>query len=367
VGRILVVDDEPLNRSLLRACFAGSGHEILEAKDGQDALVLAEDQPPDLVLLDVMMPGMDGFETTRQLKAMFSDQLVPVILVTALDDRASRVAGLAAGADEFLPKPVDRDELLMRAGNLLSLRARELELQRRNVELAELQRFQDEMMSMLVHDLKSPLSVILASVEYLASAPTLDEEARAALGDCRQAGGRIARLVANILETAHAEAGRLLVRYAPVPLASLVEAVVAPHRAGLERRGLAVEVAVAGLAAHVDRELMARVLENLFENAARHTPAAGRLRVWAVATGAGVELRVGNSGTAIPAATRPLLFEKFTQVFESGRGSVGLGLYFCRLAVEAHGGRIWIEERDDLPTVFAMSLPGGPPAAPVVG
>jgi DNA-binding response OmpR family regulator len=334
VARILVVDDEPLNRSLLRACFAGSGHVIVEASRGEDALVAAEDDTPDLVLLDVMMPGMDGYEVTRQLKAMFADTFVPVILVTALDDRESRVTGLVAGADEFLTKPIDRDELLTRAGNLLALRARDSELQRRNVELAELHRFQDETMAMLVHDLKSPLSVILASVDYLLAGKEFAGEAREALDDCRQAGARIARLVANILETAHAESGRLMPRFQRVDVVKLFDDVIGPRRAMLERRGVA-----------------------LVENALRSTAVGGRLRLWATARDELVELRVGHSGPAIPAASRPLVFEKFTQVWDSRRGGIGLGLYFCRLAVEAHGGRIWIEEDAQLPTVFAFSLP----------
>jgi signal transduction histidine kinase len=110
--------------------------------------------------------------------------------------------------------------------------------------------------------------------------------------------------------------------------------------------------------ADVDRELIARVFENLVDNAARHTPQGGRIRVWAQAVDGGVEIRVGNSGTAIPAPSRTLVFEKYTQLWDAGSGgSVGLGLYFCRLAVEAHAGTIWIEETPELPTVIAVRVP----------
>jgi len=356
LGRILVVDDEPLNRHLLRACFGGSGHEICEAHDGQEALVVAEDKPPDLVLMDVMMPGMDGFECTRQMKEMFADTYLPIIVVTALDDRASRVAGLAAGADEFLSKPIDRDELLMRAGNLLDLRAREVELSRRNVELVELRRFQDDTMAMLVHDLKSPLSVIQASVDYLLGNEELAGETREAVEDCRQSTTRIARLVGNILEIAHAEAGRLVLKPSKVSLGPVIAPLLDPRRSVLARRSITVETELGAAAMLADRDLLARVIENLIDNAARHTPTGGRMRLWAQPG----ELRIGNSGAPIPPPMRTLVFEKYTQVCDAGRpggGNVGLGLYFCRLAVEAHGGRIWIEETPELPTVFAMQLP----------
>jgi signal transduction histidine kinase len=373
-----------LNRTLVRAYLDGSGHEIIEAPDGEHALAIAEDSPPDLVLLDVMMPGMDGFETTRQLKAMFSDIHVPIILITALDDRESRMIGLAAGADEFLTKPIDREVLLLRAGNLLAWRAREVELATRNIELMELRRFQDETMAMLVHDLKSPLSVILASLDYVLGLPeAVSGEAREALTDCKQSGARIQRLVGGILEVAHAESGKLVLRRAPQALAELLRTALGARQHVLQRRGVPIEIALdAELVADIDRDLLARVIENLIDNASRYTPQGGRVKIWgqrageaedpagrrsgASPAGSWIELRIGNSGPAIPESSRLLVFEKYTQVWDAARGtlggSVGLGLYFCRLALEAHGGAIWIEESEELPTVFAMRLPA--PSAP---
>src|SRR5438445_5812976 len=148
MAKILIVDDEPVNRELLHAYLDGSDHELIDAASGEMALVLTKEQRPDLVLLDVMMPGLDGFETTRRLKAELTNELLPVVLVTALADHESRLRGLRAGADEFLTKPVDRHELLLRVSNLLSLRAHQVALVRRNVELIELQRFREEMSAM---------------------------------------------------------------------------------------------------------------------------------------------------------------------------------------------------------------------------
>jgi signal transduction histidine kinase len=125
----------------------------------------------------------------------------------------------------------------------------------------------------------------------------------------------------------------------------------------LDRRGISYELDAA-IGVEADRELLARVVENLVDNGMRHTPQGGRMRVWASAVDGAIELRIGNSGAAIPEASRPLVFEKYTQVWDArGGGSVGLGLYFCRLAVEAHGGAIWIEETGELATVFAIRLP----------
>jgi signal transduction histidine kinase len=357
MARILVVDDEPLNRQLLRACLTGGGHAIVEARDGAEALALAEDVTPDLVLLDVMMPGMDGFECVRELRALFDAEPVPIVLVTALDDRDARMTGLAAGADEFLTKPIDREVLLLRCGNLLRLRARDVELKRRNVELAELQRFQNDMITMLVHDLKSPLTVILAGLDYLVGIAPDDAELREPLLDCQRASTRIARLVGNILELAHAEAGRIELRRVRTPLGPLVEQLIAPRRAALEGRGIHVATDV-DATAEIDHDLFVRVLENLLDNAARYTPQGGRIRVWSNELRDSVELRLGNSGPPIPEPSRTLVFEKYTQVSRTRTGgAVGLGLYFCRLVVEAHAGSIWIEELPDLPAVAALRLP----------
>ena len=121
-ARILVVDDEERNRRLLVAMLEAEGYTALEAADGPQALELARESPPDLVLLDIMMPGMDGYEVAQQLKADAATTAIPVVMVTALDDRESRLRGLEAGAEEFVTKPVDRNELRVRVKNLLRLK-----------------------------------------------------------------------------------------------------------------------------------------------------------------------------------------------------------------------------------------------------
>ena len=123
VQRVLIVDDEPVNRNLIEAMLAPDGHILAIAASGEDALAAIESDPPDLVLLDVMMPGMDGFEVARRLKNIASTASIPIIMVTALDDRASRMRGLDAGAEDFLNKPLDRSELRARVKNLLRLKA----------------------------------------------------------------------------------------------------------------------------------------------------------------------------------------------------------------------------------------------------
>ena len=359
MATILIVDDEPINIELLHAYLDGCGHQLFNATSGEAALEMAPEVKPDLVLLDVMLPGISGFETAEKLKAERRDQYLPVILVTALNDHGSRIAGLRAGADEFLTKPVDRHELLIRIGNLLRLRGKEAALVQRNVELVELERFRDEMAALIVHDLKNPLTVMLANVTFATEDPGLSSDTMDALRDTKSAGQRALRLLANLLDVTKMESGRLQPRRSRTPVSALVDPILRQRAHVAEARNIAVTRFIAADAeVNADFELMSRVVENVVDNALRYVPSGGHIAVRATVVPNAMQLRVGNSGPPIPLAARARIFEKFGQAGEAvGRMNLGLGLYFCRLAAEAHGGRMWVEETGDLPTVFALEVP----------
>jgi len=360
VARILIVDDEPLNRELLHAYLDGSGHELIDAASGEAALAMIEAAgAPDLVLLDVMMSGIDGFATARRIKELTRDQFVPIILVTALHDQTARIEGLRAGADEFLTKPVDRNELIIRIAHLLALRDKETALVRRNVELVELQRFGTEMSQLLVHDLKNPLTVVLSNLDYALEDQDIKLDTREALSDCKEASGRALRLLANLLDLTRLESGHLQPQRTRIAVADLVAPVLRQRTLLARSRGIAMHSDFdAATTIHADVELMARVFENIFDNALRYTPPGGRVAFAAHPASGGVELRIGNTGNPIPTDARTRIFEKFGQSGGGiGRMNLGLGLYFCRLATEAHGGRIWVEDTPELPTVFGLALP----------
>jgi two-component system, sensor histidine kinase and response regulator len=360
MARILNVDDVPVNRQLLAAFLEPLGHEIIDAGSGEQAIELARELRPDLVLLDVMMPGLDGFETARVLKDQAGQEYLPIIFLTSLTDSQSRLRGLRAGADDFLTKPIDQHQLVARVANLLTLRAKELALLKSNVELIELHRFRDEMHSLIVHDLKSPLTVVLSNLEFVLADPeVLPADVLEALGDAADGGRRVMQLVANLLDLAQIEVGRFALRKTSVPLASLVKRVVHQRQRKATARNLRTEVLIGDeLMVSVDEALFTRVVENIVDNAQRHAPEGGLIRIEATSTERRFKLTIANSGPAIPLEGRAKIFEKFGQASnKTGRMNLGLGLYFCRMAVEAHGGCIAVEEQASLPTVLAIEIP----------
>lgn len=357
MASILIADDERINRAILRAQLTSRGHEIHEAASGDEALAIAATTPIDLVLLDIMMPGLDGFETTRRLKAANSSGFLPVILVTGLTDQVSRREGLLAGADEFLCKPVDTEELTLRVRNLLALRDTQAALLRQNVAHIELHRFREEMTAMLVHDLKNPLGGLLLNLEC-ASTSMGTKDGTDALADALALGQRLHDLIASMLEVHRLESG-LAAERNRLDLHELVAPILMARRWQVERQGIEF-VTTCPPQCHVEADgtLLIRVVENLLDNALRHTPSGGRIAVQGVDLGDQIALRIGNTGAPIPPHRRHSIFEKHTRGGDrSTPHNVGLGLYFCRLVAEAHGGRIWVEETEELATVFVFEIP----------
>jgi signal transduction histidine kinase len=296
------------------------------------------------------------------LKERAGETFLPIIVLTSLSDSASRIRALKMGADDFLSKPIDRLEVTMRIKNLLALRSKDVALTGRNVALAELNRFKDEMSALLVHDLKGPLSVMLMNCEYVAKQvgggdPAVIE----AIADAKTAGLRVIRLLANLLDIARSEGQVLSLRRANTDLTRLLRDLTNQRRAGARSRAITLSViAPHPVSVAVDEDLLSRALENILDNALRYTPAEGEIEVTVARSGELASIRVANTGPSIPTESRRLVFEKFGQAASDnvGRMNLGLGLYFCRLALEAHGGTVAIEDNETFPTVFVLTLPG---------
>jgi signal transduction histidine kinase len=363
---VLIVDDEEENRMLLEALLESQGYRVVTAADGAQGFKAVKADPPDLILLDIMMPGQDGFEVCRQLKADPATWFIPVVLVTALSEREDRIRGIEAGADDFLSKPIHRWELLTRTKSLLRIKSLRDDLQRSYEQLKRLEELRDRLIHLLIHDLKGPLTSLLLGADLLmahAEEPVVEEKHWDLLRRMRQQVEYLTDMVQSLLDIARMEEGKLPLRPEALALGELVGSAAAELAVPYASKGVSLETQVpSGLpAVHGDRDLLKRVLLNLLRNALDHTPADGQVTVGVQPGNTGsVTIWVQDTGVGIPQAFHEKIFEKFAQVElreAHERRGTGLGLTFCRLAVEAHGGRIWVESTEGKGSRFSFTVP----------
>ena len=375
---ILVVDDDQRNVRLVESILHGHGYTVLCAPDGEEALRVVESRRVDLLLLDVMMPKMSGFELCRLLRARPETQLLPIVMVTALNAIEDKVQGLELGADDFLTKPINRHELIAKVRSILRVRTLQEEVERQrtaleaaNRELLTIQRFKESMSQMVVHDLKNPLAGIMGNIQLIQMQSTQLPPAR--LGELLQrsldSARQMARMIQNILEVAKLEEQKMPLRREPVAIEALVQEQAAELMSLSARDAVRLETRVEPdlPTLDADRNLVGRILGNLLSNAFKHTPSGGRITVAARAEGSDIVLSVSDTGEGIPEDLLPHIFDKFVAGDSDGhRRSTydsGLGLTFCRLAVECHGGRIGVKSRPGEGTVVTVTLPRQPLAA----
>jgi two-component system, sensor histidine kinase and response regulator len=373
---ILVADDVPANVELLLDQLHTLGFRTVEATDGPSAVAAAFAHRPDLCILDVSMPagnlGVEdrstGFEVCRRIKRDPRTARIPVIFVTALNDTTDRVKAIEAGGDDFLTKPHNRLVLGARVRSLLKLKAATDALEESYRKLRELEKVRDDLMKMIVHDLKTPLTAILATTEMMLDGDfgAVSPEQRTALADAESKAEDLLALIEDLLEVARIEETSLRLDPTPIaPAAFLTELV---HEWGMrfqqERASAVVDVADDAPVFEADRALLKRVFSNLLQNALTHSARAVELRLSARADGDGVLLTVADNGPGIPPEYHEVIFRKFERVKSPTVPRVrssGLGLAFCKLVVNAHGGRIWVQSRVGEGSAFHAFLPLRPP------
>ena len=355
-ARVLVVDDIPANLRLLEAKLRAEYFEVALAASGPEALALSAAWAPDIVLLDVMMPGMDGYEVCRRLKSQEATAHIPVVMVTALTDQAERVRGLEAGADDFISKPVDTDELLLRVRN--AVRTKQLDDER----LALLRR-RETLANMIVHDIRNPLLAITLCAQGLlkkSRAPAVRHLADLIVDQTRQ----LDDFVGDLLNVARLERDDLPLRRTREDLVELGRIVLGNHRVVAEKKQIRLELEASPGAcpAEVDRQLILRLLDNLIANAVKFSPEHARVTLTftpAGADGTPRRIRVEDEGPGVPQDYRETIFEAYGVVQQPNAAlpQTGLGLAFCRMAAEAHGGRISVQARQPRGSVFTVDLP----------
>ena len=366
-GLLLVVDDDEANRDVLSRRLTQQGHEVVTASSGRDALALLQVQAFDVVLLDVMMPDMDGYEVLGRIKSDERLQRTPVVMISALNEVQSVIRCIEAGADDYLAKPFD--SMLLRARIAASLEAkrgrdRELilfeQLNRSYARLQEVEKLRDDMRNMIVHDLRTPLTAIIVGVQMLANQGALSDSQRDLVDIAVTGGTTLLGMVNDLLDVEKMESGKTQLRYEELTAGGLITAAI-DQLAPLAAEGGTTVVAefAADLPTFAgDRNKLSRTLVNLMANAI-HFARSGTVTVTAAVEdeGRGVRFAVRDTGRGIPAESFERIFDKFGQLDARSNVGTGLGLAFCKLAVEAHGGRIWVESTPGVGSVFSFALP----------
>ena len=373
---ILVADDVPANVELLFDQLHVLGFRALAAADGPSALKACFDHKPDLCILDVSMPAGDlgcddrstGFEVCRRIKRDPRTKNIPVIFVTALNDTTDRVKAIEAGGDDFLTKPHNRLVLGARVRSLLKLKAATDALEESLRKQRELQKMRDDLMRMIVHDLKTPLTSVLATMEMLLDGDfgSLVEDQRKAVGDAEGKAEDLLALINDVLEVSRIEEAELTLDLQPIAPAALLTEIEHEWSVRFQQEGAEATVEVTDDAPvfEADKELLKRVINNLVQNAVTHSAQAVKIDLKARRDGDFVLFTVADNGPGIPPQYHEVIFRKFERVRTQGvprTRSSGLGLAFCKMVVDAHGGRIWVQSAEGQGSSFHFTLPTHPP------
>lgn len=392
---ILYVEDNPENKLLVRRVLEAQGYRVVDADDGLSGIRMAQEIQPDLILMDINLPGMDGYEAATKIKSIPSLRHVPIVALTANVMQGDRERSLAAGCDGYLPKPIDIDQLIEQIEAFLAgkreevapderevyleeytrklvnkLEAKIVELEKANAELRELDRLKSEFVSTVSHELRTPLNIIIGHAEVLQDelfGPLNDHQKRYVDNIVRSAR-HLLDLVENILDLSKIESGKLELNMQPFNVAEAVEEVRALLAPLAERKNIRLRVRIDPDLQEVvaDRLRFKQILYNLMSNAIKFTPDEGRVNVVLERLPDGwVQIVVQDTGIGIPKEHFETIFERFRQLdssFSREWEGTGLGLALTREFVRLHGGRIEVQSEVGKGSTFTVFLPQRKPA-----
>ncbi len=349
--KFLLVDDRDENLAALAKLLERDGLEILQARSGRDALELLLAHDVALALIDVQMPGMDGFELAELMRGTARTRTVPIIFVTASHSEDNRIfKGYDAGAVDFLQKPVEPRILWHKTETFF-------QLERQRQQLVETLRLNETFVAAVGHDLRNPLSAIMTGVQVLEMTAT-DERTKQTVARLRSSGKRMSAIIADLFDLARARLGNgIALAPTPIDLSAVVDRVVAEHKAS--HPGRSIDVKVSGVPSGTwDGARLEQVIANLVDNAERHGAPEVPISVRLAGEHDDVTLSVHNAG-AIRPDVLPVLFDPFRSGRAGGsrRDGLGLGLFIVNQIVEAHGGQIEVLSTESDGTTFVVRLP----------
>jgi signal transduction histidine kinase len=366
---ILIVDDTPINLRVIVESLEGQGYQIVVATRGEEALRRALYVQPDLILLDVMMPDVNGFEICRRLKAQPVTRDIPVIFMTSLASVDDKVTGFSVGALDYVTKPLHVDEVRARIDTHLRLRAMQKELEKQAAQLKAANEELEAFAYSVSHDLRAPLRAINGFGRILEErcGPSLPPEGLDCLQKVQSASKRMDLLIQDLLN--YARTGRGAIRVMPVPLLPLVEEIECTFGERLAATHARFEVSPPLATPLGDPTLIEQILMNLFDNALkyRRRDVDLELRLSSTATAEHVTIQLADNGIGMPLEYQDKIFQVFRRLHhEHEYPGTGIGLAIVAKAARAMGGEVTVESSPGQGSTFSVRLPAALTAEPAM-
>lgn len=360
---ILIVDDNKNNLQVLGSILHTEGYKLALAKNGKEAIRQAELINPDIILLDVMMPEMDGYETCMHLKKNASTKEIPIIFLTAKTETEDIVRGFQVGGVDYITKPFRKEELLARMQNHLALRAATKEIARQATKLRELNNTKDQMFAIISHDLRSPLSGLKNMLDLLTdkSTPTDQEFKESAIEIMKTTTDHTVNLLENLLLWARSQRGELEVTPITLEIQKIIDNNIQLASNAINQKQLQVQNLTEDFhLANADLNLTQTIIRNLLNNAVKFTPKQGLIKFSATASGDFLNILITDTGVGISSENMKKLFKmdtNFTTYGTNNEKGSGLGLKLCKSFAEKQQGKLEVKSTEGKGTTFIVTLP----------
>lgn len=380
--RILVVDDQPDNLSILCDYLNMAGFHTFIARNGQSAIRKAAFAKPHLILLDVMMPGLDGFETCRRLKSDPETRDIPVIFMSALSDTNDKIRGFESGAVDYITKPFKQEEVLARLKTHLVIQQQREELVRLNQELSDLNRMKNRFFSIVSHDLKGSFQSILTMSELMVGMteniePATDPEQMNDAVISKEQGDSLEKikyfsrqmytasqqshkLMENLLNWARLQTQKIEFEPEPIDLLNAVLSNIFLFQESVRQKKIKLSHDIKpGIRVYADAQATETILRNLISNAVKFTQTGGHIDISAKMDNTFVEVIVSDNGVGIDKDSIRKLFridETYKKDGTAGEKGSGLGLILCKEFVEKNSGKIWVKSKKNKGSSFHFTL-----------
>jgi len=363
---IFIVDDDPTNAEILSEYLKKSAFETVLLQNGPQAIAQSKERCPDLILLDVMMPDMDGFETCLELKRHDATKEIPVIFTTALSDMASKIRGFEVGGVDYITKPFHPDEVLARVNAHLTIRHQQQQLQRQTEQLRALNTEKDKFLSMIAHDLRSPFSSLRLLIGIAADnvEGSGQNELENIMELLKKSSENLYNLLDNLLAWSRIQQG--VVRYRPkmVDIGQMGLENLALLESHAHQKHILLDNTIEeNTTVYADYHMVDAIVRNLISNALKFTYPGGRVHITAASEGDLLTVSVKDTGIGIAKEYQSKLFRLDSVYRRKGTAretGSGLGLILCKEFVEKNGGSIWVESEEEKGAIFSFRLPRVP-------